>query len=157
MVCVIQLEWIFLQHVTWNTGDAFTGVDKMIWETFFASYFLQKDEDPLPCRRISEYDAIQESWTETPEPSDISSGKVLKLHAREHRTDTGRNGGGEFSNANHLRTLSEEPLDKKKYQDVAHKPRLKGLVRNIKVTDKRLILRAKITGAWMSVHGTTTG
>ena len=26
----IQSEWIFIQHVTWDTGDAFAGVDKMI-------------------------------------------------------------------------------------------------------------------------------
>ena len=31
VVRAIQLEWIFLQHVTKNTGDAFAGVDKMTW------------------------------------------------------------------------------------------------------------------------------
>ena len=35
MVRAIQSECIFLQHVTWDTGDAFTGVEKMIPETFF--------------------------------------------------------------------------------------------------------------------------
>ena len=52
-------------------------------------------------------------------------------------------GGGEFSNANHLRTLSEEKRDGEETRDVAYKSRLKGLVSNIKGTDKRLILRAK--------------
>ena len=63
-------------------------------------------------------------------------------------------GGGAFSNANHFRTLSDEKHDGNKYWDVAHKSRLKGLVRDLKGTDKRLLLRAKSTGAWLSVHGT---
>ena len=64
-------------------------------------------------------------------------------------------GGGAFSNADHLRTLSEERRDGNKDQDVTQESRLKGAVRYLKGTDKRLILRAKITGAWMSVRGAT--
>ena len=30
VVRVIQSEWIFLQHLTWDTGDAFAGMEKMI-------------------------------------------------------------------------------------------------------------------------------
>ena len=63
--------------------------------------------------------------------------------------------GGLFSNAGHLRTLSGDQRDGKKDQDVVHKSRLEGLVNNLKGTDKRLLLRAKITVAWMSVCGTT--
>ena len=32
VVCVIQSEWIFLQHVTLDTGDLFAGVEKIICE-----------------------------------------------------------------------------------------------------------------------------
>ena len=64
-------------------------------------------------------------------------------------------GGGEFSNADHLRTLSEDQRERKESQDVAYKYRLKGLVRYIKDNDKSLLLRAKSTGAWMSIRGTT--
>ena len=64
-------------------------------------------------------------------------------------------GGGALSNAGHLRTLSEERRDGKKSRDLAYKSRLKGLVSNLKGTDKRLLLRGKITGAWMSVRVTT--
>ena len=64
-------------------------------------------------------------------------------------------GGGEFSNAEHLRTLCEERRDGKKDQDAAYKTKLKGLLSDFKVTDKRLILCAKSTGAWMSVRGDT--
>ena len=30
----IKLEWIFIQRVTWDTGGAFVGVEKMLQETF---------------------------------------------------------------------------------------------------------------------------
>ena len=63
-------------------------------------------------------------------------------------------GGGGFSNAKHLRTLSEERRDGKESWDVAYESRLKGLVGNLKVTDKRLLLRARIAGALMSVRVT---
>ena len=35
-----------------------------------------------------------------------------------------------------------------------YESRLKGLVSNLKGTEKRLLLRAKSTGAWLSVCGT---
>ena len=62
--------------------------------------------------------------------------------------------GGAFSNANHLRTLSEERRDGKKYWDAAYETKLKGLFRNLKGIDKRLILRVKCIGYWPSVRGT---
>ena len=42
VVHTIQLEWIFLQYTTCYTRDAFTGVDKMIWETFLPHLFFGK-------------------------------------------------------------------------------------------------------------------
>ena len=38
----IQSEWIFLQRVTWDTGDEFAGVEKMIRETFLPRLFFGK-------------------------------------------------------------------------------------------------------------------
>ena len=62
-------------------------------------------------------------------------------------------GGGEFSNAGRLRTLSEERRNGNKYRDAAYKSKLKGLVRDLKVTYNSLLPSAKITGAWLSVRG----
>ena len=42
VVHAIQPEWIFLHHATWDTRGAFTGVEKMIWETFFFRLFFGK-------------------------------------------------------------------------------------------------------------------
>ena len=60
----------------------------------FALSFLQKYENPFPRCSRSKYNAGQESRTGTPESSDVISGEVLKLHAREHRNGTGRDGRG---------------------------------------------------------------
>ena len=56
---------------------------------------------------------------------------------------------------NKVITLSEERRDRNKDQDAVYESKLKGLVSDIKSTDKRLILRAKSTGDWPSVHGNT--
>ena len=58
-------------------------------------------------------------------------------------------------NADHLRTLGEGRCDRKKDREATNKTKIKGLVRNLKGTNKCLILRAKSTGACLSVHGTT--
>ena len=63
--------------------------------------------------------------------------------------------GGGFSNADHIRTLNKEQRDGMKDQDDVYESKLKGLVSDIKSTDKRLILRAKSTGDWPSIHGNT--
>ena len=63
-------------------------------------------------------------------------------------------GGGAFSNAFHLWTTIEEKRDGKKDRDAAYETKLKGLVRDLKGTDKGLLLRAKSTGDWMNVRGT---
>ena len=59
-----------------------------------ASYFIGKDENSLSHRRSSKYDAGQERQTGVPESSDVRSGEILKLHARERRTVTGRDRRG---------------------------------------------------------------
>ena len=64
-------------------------------------------------------------------------------------------GGGGFSYSDHFQTLSEERRDRKEYRDVAYKYVLKDLVSNLKGTYKHILLHAKITGACMSVRGTT--
>ena len=67
-------------------------------QKLFASSFLQKDENPPPRRRSSNYNSGQEIRTGTPESSEFRSGEVLKLHKRERRTGTGcdRRGGRVF-------------------------------------------------------------
>ena len=48
MVCAIQLEWIFLQRITNNMGDAFAGVENMLWKTFLPRLFFRKSKSLTP-------------------------------------------------------------------------------------------------------------
>ena len=71
VIHAIQLEWIFIQLITNNEGDSFTGVEKMIQETSFASPFLWKVKISLTHCRNSKYNAVQEIRTGPPESRDV--------------------------------------------------------------------------------------
>ena len=73
-VRAIQLEWIFLQRVTWDTGNSFRGSGEDDSQKLFASSFFRKYEKPLPHLRSYKYDAGQEIRTGTPESSEVISG-----------------------------------------------------------------------------------
>ena len=62
---------------------------------------------------------------------------------------------GVFSNSDHLWALGKERREKKEDREAAYETKLKGLVQYLKVTDRRIILCAKITYAWLSVRSTT--
>ena len=71
VVRTIKYEWIFLQRITTHTGDAFAGVEKMIWD-FFALYFIWKEKIFLTPKRSSKYNVGQEIQIRPPESSDVS-------------------------------------------------------------------------------------
>ena len=48
MVRAIQSEWIFLQRVTWDTGDAFAGVEKMIQENVLLRFLFGRTKTLSP-------------------------------------------------------------------------------------------------------------
>ena len=52
-------------------------------------------------------------------------------------------GGGDFSNANNLLGLTEERIDGQKNRGGANEAKLKGLVKDLKITNMRLILQAQ--------------
>ena len=76
VVHVIQSEWIFLQCVTNNMGDAFAVVEKMIWGTF-AFPFLRKFKISRTHCRNSKYDAGQKIRPRPPESCDTREQKYL--------------------------------------------------------------------------------
>ena len=39
-----QVDWIFLQHVMKDTGQAFTGLEKVVQETFLPRLFFGKSK-----------------------------------------------------------------------------------------------------------------
>ena len=91
VVHVIQLEWVFLQRITWDMGYTFAGVEKMTQETFLPPLFFRY-KNPLTHRRSSKYNSGQESRIGTPESSDISKIKVPKFPESKRGDDLGSDG-----------------------------------------------------------------
>ena len=125
---------MFIQRVTWDTGDAFAGVEKIIRETFLPCLFFGKTKTISPVVGALSTMPVKKavlgllnSVTSSQEEYLISTWGSVELV----RAVTG---GGAFSNADHLRTLSEERRDGKKDRDVVYESRLKGLVSNLKGT-----------------------
>ena len=155
MVSAIRPEWIFLQLVTWDIVDAFTGVGEMIDETFLPCLFFGKKKTLSPIVGALSKILVKKSRLGVLNPLTSSQEKYLSYMWGSADLIRSVTGGGAFSNVDHLQTLSEKRRDRKKYRDVACKSILKGLVSNLKGTNKRLLLPAKSTCAWMIVCGTT--
>ena len=62
---------------------------------------------------------------------------------------------GEFSNVNCILAPRKKKYDGQKIWDVVNNIKLKELVVDFDSTDRRLILRAKNTGAWLNIWGIT--
>ena len=141
----IQSEWIFLQCVTWDTGDAFVGVEKMIQDNFLPHLFFGNTKTLSPIVGALSTMLVMKYGMGLLNPVTSAQEKYLTYQRGSAELIWAVTGGGEFSNANHLRTLGEERRDGDKDQEYAYKNKLKSLVRNLKVTGRSLILRAKIT------------
>ena len=70
-----------MKHVL-RSGENYLG-------NLFASSFIWKEENHLPHLRSSKYDACLESRNGTQEPSEVSTGEVLKLPEVDHGTSLG--------------------------------------------------------------------
>ena len=128
---------------------------KKLFKKHFCLVFSLERKKPLTHRRSSKYDAVQESRDGLLNPVILAKYKYLISHKGLTELIRSMMGEGAFSNANHLRALGEERHGGNKDRETAYKTKLKGLDRNIKGTNRCLILRSKGKGSWTSVHGTT--
>ena len=48
VVHAIKLEWIFLKRVTWDTGDTFAVVEKMIRKPFCLVFYSERNKTSHP-------------------------------------------------------------------------------------------------------------
>ena len=77
VVCANQWEWVFLQRVTKNTEDEFTSVEKILWETLFASTLIKKIIISHTPHRSSKYNVGQETRPGPSESRDVCGQKYL--------------------------------------------------------------------------------
>ena len=79
--CVVQSEWIFLQLITKDMGQAFVGLEKN------SSSFLWKNKKPFSNFRSSKYISGTEIRSETTESRDISKGEIHQFAKCEMQDD----------------------------------------------------------------------
>ena len=127
----------------------------MSWETFLPHIFFGKTKTLSPIVGALNMMPFKKAGLGLLNPVMSSQGKYLSSQRGSKELVRVMTGGGAFSNSDHLWTLSEEVREGKKYRDAAYESKVKDLVSNLKGTDKRLLIRAKSTGAWLSVCGTT--
>ena len=107
MVRAIQQEWIFLQHVTWDTGDTFTGVEKVILETFLPRIFYGSTKILSPIVEALSTMPIKKSGLGLLNPVKPEQEKYSSPQRGSAELVWAVTGGGAFSNANHLQTIGE--------------------------------------------------
>ena len=96
----------------------------MIRGTFLLRLFFGKTKNLSPFVGALSTISVSKARLGLLNPLMSSQKEGLKLHTREHRTGTGRDGRGGVSNADHLQTLSEERRDGKEARDVTYTSRL---------------------------------
>ena len=109
----IQSEWIFLQHVTWDTGDAFVGVEKMIREMFFLIFYLERRTPPPVVGALSKI-TVKKTGRGLLNPVTSDQENYLSSTQGSAELVWDVTGGVAFSNADHLRNLSKERREGKK-------------------------------------------
>ena len=106
VVHAIQSEWIFLQCVTWNTGDTFAGVEMMIRETFLSRLFFGKTKSLSPVIETLSTMPVKKSGLGFLNPVTSAQENYLSYTQGSAELVRAGNGGGVFSNADNLQTLS---------------------------------------------------
>ena len=124
----------------------FAGVEKMIRELFLPRLFFGNTKTFSTIVGTLSMMPFKMARLGLLNPLTSVNEIYLSYHQRSAELIRVVMGGGEFSNANHLRTLGEEICDGQKDWEIANKTKLKGLVQELEGTDSRLILRAKRTG-----------
>ena len=107
MIRAIQSEWIFLQRVTWDTGDTFSGVENIIQETFLPRLFFRNMKTLSPVVGALSTMPVKKYGLGLLNSVTSAQKKYLRSMLGSIEEVRAVTGGGAFSNADHLRTLSE--------------------------------------------------
>ena len=105
VVRAIQSEWIFIQRITWDTGDELAGEEKMIWETFLPCLFFGNKKPLPPIVGDLSTMQIRMEGLGLLNPATPAKEKELITQRGSEKLIWAVMGGGKLSNANHLWTL----------------------------------------------------
>ena len=130
VVCVIQLEWIFLQRVMKDTVHP-AGEEKLLWETFLPCFFFRKYKSPPLIIGTLSTTTVNKSGPYLQYPVTSENEWYLSLIRLSSELIGSVTEASVFSTANHLLTFREERCDGQKIRDDTNNATLKGLVNGI--------------------------
>ena len=155
VVRAIQSEWKILQLVTKDMEHEFSGVEKVLQETFLPRLFLGKSKNLPPFVGTISTPKVNKSGLGLYNPVAQAEEKYTGLLCESYDLIGSVTGERELSNADHLWVVKEERRDGKKYWYDGNDAKLRVTVNDQVDFEKRIFLQAKHTGSWLSVRGTT--
>ena len=108
VVCAIKLEWIFIQSITKNTGDAFVGLQKIIWGAFLPYLFFGKSKTLSPILGTLSTMPVSKAGLGLLSSMVSTNEKYLSLQCASTNMVQVVTGEGTFSNPNRLLMFREE-------------------------------------------------
>ena len=151
MVCAIQLEWIFLQHVIKGTGRA---VENLIREKKNPCLFFGKSKSLLSIIRTLSTMPVKKSGLGLQDLVTSSNDKYLSLICTSRDLIGSLAGESEFSTTYNLQAVKEERCGGKKSSDV-NDIKLEVIFNHIPTLERSLFIHAKDMGSCLTVWGTT--
>ena len=126
----------------------------MIQETFLPRLFFRKTKTLSPIVGALSTMTVIKSGMGLLNPVKLVPEKYLRTQRGSVELVQAVTGGGTFSNAERLWKIGEERHEGNKDRDNGYKTKLKVLVSDLKGTYKRLLIRSKSKGTWLSICGT---
>ena len=130
----MQSKSKLIQLVTWDTGDAFTGVGEIIRETFLLLILFEKAKTLSLIMLYLSKMPVKKSRLGILNMVTPAQEKNLFSHWGSSELVRDVTVNGELSNADHLQALNEERRDGQKDREALYESKLKGLVMNLKDT-----------------------
>ena len=113
----IQLEWIFLQHVTQYTGQVFEGLGKVLQETFLTRLLFEISETLPPSVGDIGIFPVKKDGLGQHNPVTSSEEKYTSFLRARFEMIVSVTGEWVFPTADHIQVFKEEQRHRKIYQD----------------------------------------
>ena len=101
----IQSQWIFLQHITWETGYALAGVEKMLRETFLPYPFFRNRKTLSPIIGVLSTMPVNKSGLALLNPVTSAKEKYIRSHQGSAELIQSMKRGRVFFNADQILEL----------------------------------------------------
>ena len=147
----LQQEWQYVQRVVKNTSNSFTPVEEALHQVFLAALFGDSLSADDSMRRLMAL-PVKSSGLGLPNPTQTAQTNYsTSVAICSHLLDA-FNGSSEFSTVDHTTAVQEAKQAHAASLAATHDAELASVLDLFPAAEKRIILRGKTTGQWLSVH-----